>query len=151
MHGLLLVASFVGLVVAADYAWEGGFGRDYELVRPDGSGDVVVDVADLAPSQVRFYRFLNRGNQEVRFFVGRDRTGELQVAFDASETHAKLGRGFRHEGDWMVDAKCGSACRLDQVNQGGHGCTPIPLAHRVVGHTVVLTEAQILTGWRYFR
>lgn len=149
---MALVALFVAAVVAADLALEGGFGRaGYQRVRPDDAGRVVLDVSDLAPGAVRFYRFLNWGNQEVRFLVGRDRDGELQVGFDASETHSKLGRGFRHEGDWLVDNKCDSAVRLETVNEGGRGCRPVPLAHIVDGDRLVLTEADILRGWRYFR
>lgn len=147
IHGLLIVPVFVvGVFLAA-----GGFGLGaYERVAPDPDGLVHVPVADLAPSEVRFYRFLNRGNQEVKFFVGRDGDGEIQVAFDAGESHAKLGRGFRHEGDWVVDNKCDTAIRLDEVNAGGGGCRPVPLEHRIEGGDVVLTESAILRGWRLF-
>lgn len=152
VHAMALVALFVAAIVAADLALEGGFGRaGYERVRPDQAGQVVLDVSDLEPGAVRFYRFLNWGNQEVRFLVGRDREGEVQVAFDASEAHSKLGRGFRHEGDWLVDNKCDSAVRLESVNEGGRGCRPVPLQHRLDGDRLVLTEAAILRGWRYFR
>jgi len=152
IHGLVLVAAFVALVVAADHAFDGGFGRPgFTLVRPDAQGQVVLDVSDLGGSEVRFYRFLNHGNQEVRFLVGRDQEGTLQVGFDASETHSKLGRGFRHEGDWLVDNKCDSAVRLDRVNESGGGCRPVPLAHRLEGDRLVLAEEDILRGWRYFR
>lgn len=149
---MALVALFVAALVTADLMLEGGFGRaGYQRVKPDSDGLVVLDVADLEPGAVRFYRFLNYGNQEVRFLVGRDRTGELQVAFDASETHSKLQRGFRHEGDWLVDNKCDSAVRLASVNEGGRGCRPVPLKHRLDGDRLVLTEPDILRGWRYFR
>lgn len=152
VHAMALVALFVAAIVAADLALEGGFGRaGYERVRPDQAGQVVLDVSDLEPGAVRFYRFLNWGNQEVRFLIGRDREGELQVAFDASEAHSKLGRGFRHEGDWLVDNKCDSAVRLESVNEGGRGCRPVPLEYRLDGDSLVLTEAAILRGWRYFR
>lgn len=152
VHALLLVAVFTSLVVVADWAWEGGFGRTgFKLVRPDDQDQVVIDVSDLPKSEVRFYRFLNAGNQEVKFFVGRDRFGTVQVGFDASDTHAQLGRGFRHQGDWMVDNKCDSASRLEKVNDGGRGCRPVPLAHHLVGDRVVLSEQDILRGWRYFR
>jgi len=151
-HALLAIALFMAVVALADYAWEGGFGRsNFILVRPDESGQVVIDVADLAKQDVRFYRFLNRGNQEVKFLVGRDRFGVIQVGFDASETHSILGRGFRHQGDWLVDNKCDSAVRLEKVNAGGGGCRPVPLAHRVDGDHLILAEQDILKGWRYFR
>lgn len=114
------------------------------------NGQVRIDIADLAPAEVRFYRFLNSGSQEVRFFVGRDPEGHVQVAFDASDSHAKVGRGFRHEGEWVVDNKCDSAFRLSEVNKGGGGCKPIPLRHQLEGDQLVLAEADILAGWRLF-
>lgn len=152
IHALIFIAIFSVAVVVADHAYEGGFGHSgFERVRPDRSGIVEIDVSDLPRSEVRFYRFLNSGNQEVKFFVGRDRHGEVHVAFDASESHSILGRGFRHEGDWMTDNKCDSAVRLESVNEGGRGCRPVPLPHRLTEDRVILTEQDILRGWRYFR
>lgn len=152
VHGILVVLVFLGIILVAEMALEGRLGgAGYERVSPGRDGMVRIDVADLKPLEVRYYRFLNRGNQEVKFFVGRDATGELQVAFDASETHARLGRGFRHEVEWMVDNKCDTAVRLAEVNQGGGGCRPVPLAHRLQGNELLLTEADILQGWRFFR
>lgn len=147
IHGILLVPFFA----VAIFVGSGGFGMSkHERVSPNPEGTVTIDVGDLEAGKVRFYRFLNRGNQEVKFFVGRDRHGELQVAFDAGETHAAVGRGFRHEGEWMVDNKCDTAIRLEEVNKGGGGCRPVPLEHRVEGEKVVLKEGDILSGWRLF-
>lgn len=147
IHGILLVPVFVvGVFLLA-----GGFGlAKHQRVSPDESGEVRIDVSDLDRSEVRFYRFLNRGNQEVKLLVGRDRHGVIQVGFDASESHARVGRGFRHEGDWVVDAKCDTASRLEEVNQGGGGCRPVPLEHRVEGEELVLLEQDVLRGWRLF-
>jgi uncharacterized membrane protein len=147
IYGILLVPIFVvGVFLLA-----GGFGLTrHERVTPDADGVVRIDVSDLQSEQVRFYRFLNRGNQEVKFLVGRDREGVIQVGFDASETHARVGRGFRAEGDWVIDNKCETASHLEEVNQGGGGCRPVPLEHQVVGQQVVLQEADILKGWRLF-
>ena len=147
IHGLLLVPVFVaGVFLAA-----GGFGLGkHQRVAPDENGVVRIDVSDLERSQVRFYRFLNRGNQEVKFLVGRDRHGAVQVGFDASESHARVGRGFRAEGDWVVDNKCDTASHLEDVNRGGGGCRPVPLEHRVESAQVVLQEQDILRGWRLF-
>jgi uncharacterized membrane protein len=152
VHGILVVAFFMAAVLAADWVLDGGFRRSrFERVGPDGQGEVRLGVADLTPGQVRFYRFLNPGNQEVRFFVGRDAAGVLQVAFDAAENDFKRKLGFRHEGDWLVNNKCDTALRLEEVNSGTSGCRPAPLAHRVEGDTLVLREADVLTGWRFFR
>jgi uncharacterized membrane protein len=75
----------------------------------------------------------------------------LQVAFDANESCAKTKRGYRHEGEWLVCNKCDKSFRLAEVNAGGGGCNPVPLAHAVEGEELVIAEADILGGWRLFR
>lgn len=151
IHGVLLVLILVAGGVVADYALEGGLrGVRFTRVSPDPQGQVRIDTSDLGLNQIRFYRFLNAGNQEVKFFVGRDRNGDLQVAFDASESHARVGRGFRQDGDWVIDNKCDTPTRLTEVDNGHGGCSPVPLAFRTAGNTVVLAEDAILQGWRLF-
>lgn len=149
VHGFVLVLAFLSLLLAAD--WALGSRNSRTRVGPDERGQVRIDVADLGPSQVRFYRFLNSGNQEVLFLVGRDSTGTIQVGFDAAETHYKRRLGFRHEGDWLVDNTCDTAVRLEEVNGSRGGCRPVPVRHRVEGNTLVITESEMLAGWRYFR
>src|SRR5216684_1956102 len=103
LHGVLLVVVFIGVVVVAELALDGRLGAaGYERVSPGPGGQVRISLAGLSPLRVRFYRFLNAGNQEVKFFVGRDPGGEVEVAFDADEVCAKAKRGFRHEAEWMV-------------------------------------------------
>jgi uncharacterized membrane protein len=151
VYGITIVLAFMAAVLAADYALSGGLYSDFERVSPDRQGKIVIDISALEPGQVRFFRFLNTGNQEVKFFVGRDANGAVQVAFDASETDYKRKRGFRHEGDWVVNNKCDNATRLAEVNDGGGGCRPIPLDHRLVDGQLILDEKDVLSGWRYFR
>lgn len=152
LHAAALVVLASLIIFGADYLLRGGGARaDYVRVSPERDGAVHLDVGDLGNSQARFYRFLNSGNQEVFFFVGRDEGGTLQVAFDANELCAKLKRGYRHEEDWLVCNKCDKSFRLAEVNAGGGGCKPIPLEHRLQGSELILTENDILKGWRYFR
>lgn len=152
VYGFVVVLLVMGGVLAANFALEGGFGRPaFERVGPDRAGTVRIDVSDLGVEEVRFYRFLNRGNQEVKFFVGRDGDGELHVAFDACEVCHKRKRGFRLEGEWMVCNVCDRAFRLESVNDGGGGCNPIPFPFRVVGGELILTETDVLRGWRLYR
>ena len=73
------------------------------------------------------------------------------AAFDASENDFKRHRGFRHEGEWLVNNKCDTATRLVEVNAGKSGCGPAPLRFRLEGANVVLTENDVLEGWRFFR
>lgn len=151
LHGVLAFGLLFAAVLAAQFVWEGGLTRPkYQRSPAPVSGQVTIELADLARSQVRFFRYINPGNQEVRFLVARDSDGVVQVAFDASENDFKMKRGFRQDGDWIVNNKCDTSCRLSEINQGG-GCRPIPLRHRLDGERLVLAENDILEGWRYFR
>lgn len=152
LHGILIVLAVLGAVWGAQAALEARLNPSgFQQVTPERDGTLRIGVGDLKPQEVRFYRFLNTGNQEVRFLVGRDGKGEVQVGFDASETHGKNGRGFRHEGEWVVDNKCDTASRLAEVNENKGGCRPVPLKHRIEGDQLVLAENDILQGWRLFR
>jgi uncharacterized membrane protein len=152
VHGIAVVLLVVGAVLFAEMAYEGRLGRSgYERVTPGPDGAMSIELAGLGPNQVRFYRFLNRANQEVRFFVGRDTSGTVQVGFDANELCAKTKRGYKHEGEWLVCNKCDKSFRLAEVNAGGGGCKPVPLKHRVEGDRLLLAENDLLAGWRYFR
>jgi uncharacterized membrane protein len=151
VHGIVLVAALSALVLGAQFVWEGGLTRPkYQRVSADREGMVRLDVAAVPASTVRFYRFLNSGNQEVKFLVARDAAGAFHTAFDASENDFKLRRGFRQDGDWIVNNKCDTTCRLEEISTGG-GCRPVPFRHRLEGTTLVVAEAVVLEGWRYFR
>ena len=148
----VIVVGFAALFLGIKLAGDVWLGRpSFERVRPDPDGVVRIDVKDLDRLQVRFFRFLNAGNQEVQFLVGRDRDGVLQVGFNSNANHYKTRRGFSYQDGWIVDNKCETTTRLSAINKGGRGCKPAPLAHTVVGDQLILQESDILTGWRYFR
>jgi uncharacterized membrane protein len=149
-HALALVLLFLAGGLAAERFLSGPRSR-FERVAPDPRGEVTIDLAGFSPQEVRFYRFLNSGNQEVRFLVGRDERGAFQVAFDASDSDYKMKRGFRAGDGWVVNNKCDSSFRLTEVNAHPSPCAPVPLHHRILGERLLLTEADILEGWRYFR
>ena len=151
IHAIAAILLFGAVVLTADYALDGGFRHaGYTRVAPDSNGRVVLDVSDLAPGTARFYRFLNVGNQEVKFFAARDSSERIQVAFDANAICYKTKRGYRHQGEWVVCNKCDKAFEVAEINDGGGGCKPVPLAHTVVDGKLILEESDILTGWRYF-
>lgn len=154
IYGLFVVFLFGGAILVADFAFDRGFEQRHERVTPDRQGEVRISVQDLGEDEVRFFRFLNAGNQEVKFFVGRDRDETLHVAFDASDICNKKGRGFRaeagDEGGWMICNFCDKSFRLTEINSGRGGCAPVPLDHRVDGDWLILSEADILKGWRLF-
>lgn len=152
LHAIIAVGAFMALVLAADQFSRGRRAYSaYERIGPDADGVVRLDVGDLERLEVRFYRFLNSGNQEVRFLVGRDREGVVQVGFDSNDSHYKTDRGFSYQDGWITDNKCETTTRLSAINQGGKGCKPAAVKHRVQADQLLITEADMLAGWRYFR
>ncbi len=152
IHAFALVLVFAAGVLAADFALEGGFSYgSYEQVSPQPDGSLRIDISDLETEQVRFFRFLNTGNQEIKFFIGRDIESQIQVGFDANEQCYKLKRGYSAADGWLTCRKCDKSFELTSINAGGGGCKPVPLQHQVVGNEVLLSEGQVLAGWRYFR
>lgn len=152
MHGVVLVVVFMALFLAVNYAHEGGFQRGgYQRIGPDPDGNVRIDVGDLDKGDLRFYRFLNPGNQEVKLFVGRDGSGEIQVGFDASEICFKYKRGFDYADGWLTCRKCDKSFHLKDVNENRGGCAPVAVRHRVEGDQLIIAENAVLEGWRYFR
>lgn len=152
MKGAALVAVLAILFFVFDQVSTGRLWHaDLQKVVPAPDGTVRLDISDLAEHEVRFYQFINTGNQEAEFLVGRDEFGVVQVGFNASENHYKLHRGFESQDGWIVDRKCETTSRLSGVNESNGLCKPVPLKHRFEGNTLVLREADILQGWRYFR
>jgi uncharacterized membrane protein len=151
IHGILIVVLVVAAVLSTELLLEGRLQHSgFQRVTPGPDGRMSIDISRLQPLEVRFFRFLNRGNQEVKFFVGKDGTGVVHVAFDTNESCAKLKRGYRHEGEWLVCNKCDKSFRLAEVNAGGGGCKPVPLVHRIADGHLLLAESDVLAGWRYF-
>ncbi len=149
---IAVVLGFGGLFLGLEMAGDVWLGRaSFERVRPDAEGQVRIDVRDLGRLEVRFFRFLNAGNQEVQFLIGRDRDGVVQVGFNANAGHYQTRRGFTYQDGWIIDNKCETTTRLSAINQGGKGCKPAALAHQVIDGELVLKEADILEGWRFFR
>ena len=152
IHALIAISLFMVLIMVADQFARGRRAySEFERVRPEPDGVVRIGVGDLERLEVRFYRFLNAGNQEVRFLVGRDDQDVVQVGFDANDTHYKTRRGFSYQDGWIIDNKCETTSKLSAINEGGRGCKPVAIKHRIEGDTLLIAEDDMLAGWRYFR
>ena len=152
VHGVAVVAIVMAIFLLANHALQGGFdSQGFERVAPGPDETVRIDVSDLEAGEAKFYRFLNAGNQEVKFFVGRDRTGEIHAAFDANEICFKRKRGYSFDNGWFTCRVCDKSFALADVNEGQGGCEPVPVKHRVEGDELIIAETAMLEGWRYFR
>jgi predicted regulator of Ras-like GTPase activity (Roadblock/LC7/MglB family) len=122
IHGILLVALLMAAVLGAERLLSANRNR-YERVAPDPRGEVVVEVAALAPLQIRFFRFLNSGNQEVKFFVARDERGGLQVASRSGSGPRATGSCSPRRTSWAGGGTSGK-CHTLHTFQGPQAFDP---------------------------
>lgn len=113
-------------------------------------GDVVLDAAEFADGQARFYRYTTARGQEVRFFVMKSRDGVIRAAFDACDVCYRERKGYRQQGDEMLCINCSRTFRSNDINVLQGGCNPAPLERVVEGGNVIMRASAIEAGAWYF-
>lgn len=108
-----------------------------------------LDVSGIKGGEVRFFNYAT-GGKSVVFFVARTQGGEIRTAFDACITCYPHKMGYRLEAGSVVCVKCGTAFGLDELGRGKGNCVPIAIEHRLDGDGIVIDEAVIISGARWF-
>jgi len=89
----------------------------------------------------------NEGGVEIRFWLYQKPDGKIATLFDACEICG--GVGFYKNKTSVICKNCASPLNLQSIGMSG-GCNPIPLKAQVAGDTVIVSEADIAAGRRYF-
>jgi high-affinity iron transporter len=87
------------------------------------------------------------GGTEIRFWLYQKPDGKIATLFDACEICG--GVGFYKGTHGVVCKNCASPINPQSVGMAG-GCNPIPLKAQVTDDAVVVSEADIAAGRRYF-
>jgi len=87
------------------------------------------------------------GGTEVRFWLYQKPDGKIATLFDACEICG--GAGFYKGAHGVVCKNCASPINPQSVGMAG-GCNPIPLKAQVTDDAVIVSEADIAAGRRYF-
>lgn len=106
--------------------------------------------SEFEDGKARYYSFEAPGGITVRFFVVKSTDGVIRAAFDACDVCWRAGKGYAQEGDVMVCRNCGRKFATDKVNEIKGGCNPAPLNRSMENGKVVITQADIAEGKRYF-
>jgi uncharacterized membrane protein len=148
----IAVAGLLTMMVgSAIYAFcIGGDGRAITEVK-GVNGAVLIPGDRFADGTARFYGF-NNGTKEIVFFVVRGSDGTLHTAFDACEVCCFRKRtGYIQKRDYMVCLGCRERYAINMIDQvNGIGCRPQRLPHSEEGGNIVITEADLKRGARYF-
>jgi FTR1 family protein len=89
----------------------------------------------------------NEGGVEIRFWLYQKPDGKIATLFDACQICG--GVGFYKNKTSVICKNCASPLNLQSIGMSG-GCNPIPLKAQVTGDAVIVSEADIAAGRRYF-
>jgi len=95
------------------------------------------------------HRFSARENgTEIRFWLYRKPDGQIATVYDACQICGAV--GFYKTASGVVCKNCAAPINPPSVGMAG-GCNPIPLKATVTSAAVIITEADVAAGTRYFQ
>jgi uncharacterized membrane protein len=110
------------------------------------NGAVRIPVAQVSDGGL--HRFSTRINgTEVRFWLLRKPGGDVATVFDTCEICGPV--GFYKSGNTVICKNCAAPINTQSVGQAG-GCNPIPLKSAASATEVVIAEADLADGAKYF-
>lgn len=142
---LLLV---VGLAVAgwtAVAAPKGGF----TAVTATG-GQITIPLSQVSDGQAHHFSYKGDGTT-INFFVLKSDDGVVRAAFDACDVCYRAKKGYSQDGKDMVCNNCNMRFESNKINEVQGGCNPAPIERKVANGQLLIAEADLVAGVRYFR
>ena len=109
--------------------------------------EVRIPLADVSDGDLHRYMAMENGTA-VRFWLYRKPDGKVAALFDACEICG--GVGFYKGSHGVICKNCAAPINTQTIGQPG-GCNPIPLKAAFTADSVVITEAEVAAGSRYFQ
>jgi uncharacterized membrane protein len=104
---------------------------------------VSIQINDLRPGDVRFFRYGDRADDRIRFLLARDATGRIKAALDACERCYMYHQGYASSRGSLVCKFCGNRYKLEAMESGLASCVPMKLPFQVTGQTVIIKSADL--------
>jgi len=109
-------------------------------------GKVSIPLKQVYDGELHRYE-AKEGGTEVRFWLYQKPDGKIATLLDACEICG--GVGFYKGSNGVICKNCASPINLQSVGMAG-GCNPIPLKAQVTDDAVIVSEADVAAGRRYF-
>lgn len=110
-------------------------------------GVIAIPLAQVSDGDL--HRFaVNENGQQVRFWLYKKPDGKIATVFDACEICGAV--GFYKGPNGVVCKNCAAPINPQSVGQRG-GCNPIPLLATTTADSLIIPEAEIAAGVRYFK
>ena len=109
-------------------------------------GKVTIPLSQVSDGDLHRYAAQENG-MEVRFWLYQKPDGKVTTVFDACEICGPV--GFYKGPNGVVCKNCAAPINGQSVGMAG-GCNPIPLKAQVTSDSVVITEADVAAGSKFF-
>ena len=144
------------LVVALVFAATGvvgaftlpGFGKFAKVKGVNGT--VAIPLSKVSDGKAHYFKYAD-GDKEIAFFVVKSSDGSVKTAFDACDACYREKKGYEQKGDMMVCKNCNMKFAASRI--GPHavgGCNPAHLPAQVRDGSLVISEADLKAGGRFF-
>jgi len=110
-------------------------------------GEVRIPLAQVTDGDLHRYVATENG-VPVRFWLYREPDGSVATVLDACEICGP--QGFYRTSNGVICKNCAAPINPQAVGRSG-GCNPIPLKATVTADAVLITEAEVAAGSRYFQ
>src|SRR5271154_6795808 len=146
--GSVYMCSFIFIVmVTASFIYE----KSASALSPAAEVTFVDGKVSIPLKQIydgELHRFeAKEGGLEMRFWLYQKPDGKIATLFDACEICG--GVGFYKGSNGVICKNCASPINLQSVGMPG-GCNPVPLKAQVTDDAVIVSEADVAAGRRYF-
>lgn len=147
--GLLLSGVFgaIGWVVISNQQRASASDNLPEIAVGAGS-DFVYDLAQLQPSQTRFFTYPISSSEKARLLIHREADGEVRATFaSCTPCYASRGEHRLYEGK-LVCGRCEHAMRLGKQNESGlnNKCVAVPVRFSKESEKVIVRAQAVIEG-----
>jgi uncharacterized membrane protein len=116
----------------------------------ESADQVTIPLKSLDSGKAIFLQTESEG-RTLYFLALKTADGKYRSSLDACDVCFRANRGYRQEGDQLVCNNCNQKFAADKLGEVKGGCNPHPLAHQIVGSSMVIRKADIAAGKNYFQ
>lgn len=123
-----------------------------DSVVDDTGQNVKTPMSDLSDTDFHFYSY-DSGTTAIKYFVVKDKNGEVHTAFDACNVCYDAKKGYEQAGEKARCRNCGKTFAVTDIgtkNTDG-GCWPAHLPHTLSDENIIIKTSDLETGKYLFQ
>jgi uncharacterized membrane protein len=113
-------------------------------------GQIVIPLHQVSDGKAHYFSYRGDG-ATINFFVLKSQDGVVRTAFDTCDVCYRAKKGYRQDGNDMVCNNCDMRFASNKINEVKGGCNPAPIERTMANGQLLIAEAELASGARYFR